>query len=206
MKTSENSTIDDKWIYTKKFSSDSFSVELDDALKNGNFDNRFGYTTSKQLDWSNRSFDFLVGTALQDYLKCLDVNVVRFNEEIKCRWSYWINKYGTGANQETHSHFESNPLCKRIVTMSFSYMYRIPTDGLGSQLIFVENPPAHLLSSVRYEYMTEEVKRKTKEMEQRHFQQDELVMWPSELNHQVTVNKSEQTRITISGNIYMEKK
>lgn len=197
--------IDDRWVYIKKFSSNSFSMELDHVLKNGRFDNRFGYTTSQQLDWKNKSFDMLIETGLRDYLNCLDVDIDKFNEEVKCRWYYWINKYETGANQETHSHFESYPLSNKIVTISFSYMYKIPTDGLSGNLLFVENPPNHLLSPIRYNYMKKDVKMRQKEKEHRQFRQDELVMWPCELNHQVTVNKSDQTRVTVSGNIYMSR-
>lgn len=96
----------------------------------------------------------------------------------------WINIYNKFDYQEQHSHF-----CTRD---NFSYCYYHKKPENSGDIVFVSGSVDY---NEFYPYPIVDHKYKPEVSE------GEILIFPSWLNHLVTPNKTEKSRVTISGNI-----
>ena len=116
-------------------------------------------------------------------------NLNRENKNIIPELDLWVNYYEKNNFQERHNHIGSSAL-------SFNYIHKSPENGglikfHNSQ--FAMNWVGHLnlIETIDNEYVP-------------HQPEGTLIIFPSWLEHNVTMNRSDFPRITISGNIYLK--
>ena len=125
--------------------------------------------------------------AINDYINSIKFNnddVLQFHMDVP-----WVNLYTKGDYQEVHHHISS----KNII--SYAYMHKLPKNSgnlyftkgnesnlyLGQDDLVVETAPRNRFAPI--------------------VDEGDLVIFPSYLQHFVEPNRSDETRVTISGNV-----
>jgi len=101
----------------------------------------------------------------------------------------WCNKYEQGEYQEIHNHI--SPKCH----LSFSYMLKLPKDS-GDFLL--KNPIYDKWPTNDFDKMFE---LEYTEYYKPELEQGSIVIFPSWADHLATPNRSNESRVTIAGNI-----
>lgn len=97
----------------------------------------------------------------------------------------WINLYKKGSFQEWHHHMDN-------AMFSFCYFYKMPEHPDSAKLIFRSRN-----KDLEYNYPPQF------RLQQNYYpepKQNELIIFPSWIEHMVTMHKCDEERITISGN------
>lgn len=103
----------------------------------------------------------------------------------------WGNNYRNGDHQELHQHFDNR------TNFSFSYNFKVPTDkSLRSKFIFRETSRAPYES--RFGWFGKKFRSRFVPPNQ---EEGDILIFPSWLWHMVSPNRTDENRITISGNL-----
>ena len=147
-----------------------------------NVDTTFGLPDSNKLPFHN----FIKGAVagLNTYLKKLGVD---------CSVSYgvecWLNRYSKNQHQELHNHAGES-------VISCAYMLKLPPNS--GRFVFYRNTYDFFHGSSLPSLSTEPFRYNNRITPP--LREGDIVFFPSVLEHYVTVNESDETRVTISAN------
>ena len=126
-----------------------------------------------------------IRTDVVKYIRHMNRENKKFTPEL----NYWVNYYEKNDFQERHNHIG-------VDALSFNYIHKCPENGgsvkfhnLQSAMNAVGHPT--LIETVEEDYVP-------------HQPEGTLIIFPSWLDHSVTINQSDAPRITISGNINLK--
>lgn len=132
------------------------------------------------------------------FVDCVKKHVIDYITSIKIRENFevnirppWINVYELNDHQEVHTHSTGQ------VVLSYCYFHKIPVDSgnfifynsIGKNNFFGQ-PIDAFVQTIDPFYMPQ-------------VGEGDLIIFPSWLDHMVSHNKSNDLRITLSGNIFM---
>ena len=181
-------TVDNYKSFNSKILSCDFIVnnQLKRSRKfEGNFLSSFDKHDLESAEWSSELFSFLTD-AMTLFLKQLLKNSDPVDYQFSLDFSApWINYYKKGHYQEVHNHLPSH----------FSYCYYVKLPVNSGDTIFINSD--HTYNSL-IPFKT------TANRFIPLINEGDLIIFPSYLNHYVTDNKSDESRITIAGNIKIE--
>ena len=150
-------------------------------------------TTYGNPDASNLPFKTFIRSAitgLNEYLENFSIDL-KLDYRIEC----WLNKYKPGSYQEVHNHVG-------VAQISCAYMMNTPKDSgnfafynKGYDFLHQSGLPALSTQPFRYN------NRVTPPLEE-----GDIVFFPSNLEHYVSNNTSDQIRSTISANFVLSEK
>jgi hypothetical protein len=130
----------------------------------------------------------------------LTINVCRDKKCLRLCSDYWFNIYSKGDHTSSHWHL-SDPadgtFCQPVETM-FSFNYFAKYDPNTHAAFYFENPsPMHVF----YEEIEDKVPEFKKSIKLE-IKEGQIIIFPSCLSHYVERHQVDDTRITLSGNLY----
>lgn len=137
---------------------------------------------AQPISWDK--FFIAVVPLLYEFLNTLNVNTT--GDDIQCQ--AWMNRYQFGQHQEVHSHHDINHSM-----ISCAYMLSKPKDS--GNLIFYNSTPNRLqvVGADTNDYTPE-------------VPEGSIVFFPSTVDHYVSYNKTQDTRVSISANFILHPK
>jgi len=181
--------------------------EIDNALSQINpleYTKKVSDPDSKNSGWSCKlntgHGENLKGDWCNIFIDCIQQHVIDYIESIKVKGQFnvgildpWINAYELNDFQEVHDHAGGN------VVLSYCYFHKLPVDGgnfifynsIGKNNSFGQ-PVNPFVRTIDTHYIPQ-------------VSEGDLIIFPSWLDHMVSHNKSSNYRITLSGNISIEK-
>ena len=139
-----------------------------------------------ETDWINQ-FLFLIKDEFVEYQSVIENGSANHSYAT----SIWINIYGNGDHQETHEHIGAKSI------ISFSYVMKQPENGGRFEFL---NPNRNLLKASDKDNVI--TGHESVSMDAR---EGDIIIFPSWLEHRVTHNNSNEKRMSISGNAYVER-
>jgi uncharacterized protein (TIGR02466 family) len=171
---------------------DRVQKEIDDSLSKVDFrlNDHFGEThflsdpTFKENYFKKHSLDALkdvVDEHLKDYMQ-----KIGYNEELKYRYdSSWVALFKPGNYGHIHDHG----------SVDISGVYYHKTNGKDGK-IFFESPNTNLASSVVFNHLSNSMTADPEE--------GKIILFPGWFKHGIKRNNTDETRISLSFNIYID--
>lgn len=181
-----------------------YKQRIDNALSGLDLKSYTKY--NQKSEYKTKNWDCLVNTGMcEDLIDIQDKWVSEFLESIRHElfnyirhivmdngtvlnpvFNFWVNYYNPGQWQERHDHVGA------CCDISFNYIHKIP-DQSGN--FKIHNPLPNLNSGKLKFYDSIYIVPPI---------EGTLIIFPSWLEHSVEINKSNEARISISGNIFLE--
>jgi uncharacterized protein (TIGR02466 family) len=172
--------------------------EFDDVVsefeKNGTFEyNKSWVPGTHKLSDRNFNTNFLSDYKLNTFVNELSLHIGAYVQEIGVPpnrttsfkiTSSWMAKFATNEFAHSHDHGSSD--------ISGVYYYKVPTNSVGGNIQF-QSP----VEQIKTSYISEHILRYTTYPAET----GRIILFPSWLKHSVTLNKSEEDRISVSFNV-----
>jgi uncharacterized protein (TIGR02466 family) len=178
---------------------DKVQEELSFAYENSSFSMKPGWGSTHYLSDTSFSKSFIKSFNLQYFPREIKrhlgiyLDMIGFSSSTKFKpgmkkeiVSSWFSKFEKGCFAHIHNHGSSD--------ISGVYYFKVPNGG--SELFF-RNPITHLDSSLVYEHLGSGIDIAPSE--------GDILLFPSWLQHGVKTNMTDDTRVSVSFNICLER-